>query len=236
MKKIFCRLMTTKKNLTRRGGYIFISMPSMTDIMLPVGQAITLKHQKDVCELQIGTNGLQTPLSFDSVEDKDLFIKDLQRLLVPSLFKRSLKWLSICLLGGFVYMVWGAYQQAQDMIKTDTAWAKDPSAIAKTLPNLASKEQPVQGGIDAILANRLPQQPQPDQAIVADNLDALLSQTGPVLPPQSPMAKQMFEQAMSVGREEYLNAIPPSTSSAGLDAFGLSTAGAGCDPALAFDK
>lgn len=236
MKKIFCRLMKTKKNLTRRGGYIFISMPSMADIMLPVGQAISLKHQKDVCELQIGTNGLQTPLSFDSVEDKDLFIKDLQRLLVPSLFKRSLKWFSICLLCGFVYMVWGAYQQAQYMIKTDTAWAQSPSDIEKKLPNLASKEQPIQGGIDAILANRLPQQPQPDQAIVADNLDALLSQTGPVLPPQSPMAKQMFEQAMSVGREEYLNAIPPSTSSAGLDAFGLSTAGAGCDPALAFDK
>ncbi|MEL7595328.1 hypothetical protein AADX40_15145 [Aeromonas veronii] len=239
MNKIFYLLkknkIKSKQWFQRRGNYIFISIPNHACIMLPVGESVSLDYSgaTPANVIEIGIGGIRSKISFTSSEEREAFIAQFKKALVPSTLSRAIKWTSLGLAAGFIYMVWGGYQQAQSMMNGKTAWQQDPAAIEKSLPSLNETSQP-QGGIDAILANRIA--PQDEKPVIADNLDSLLSQTGPVLPPQGPMAKQLFDQAMSVGRQEYMNAIPPSSSSAGLDAFGLSTAGAGCDPALAFDK
>lgn len=230
-------LNSKKKNLTvissRDGHWIKFQgnrFESSSLFFFPSGQPISIQsiwpkpyaESKDVI-IRITSVNMSFDYSVSSTEDGEKIIQQLQKALQRkgSLTSKIIKTSLIGIAVLVAYLVIGAGFQAREIMsaqqtqKTHTEWKSNPDDLEKNI-----EPTPIQG------AEETP----------VNNIDQLLSQT-PVMPDnQDQLAKSIYEGAMKQGQRDFAQAVPPTTSTSGLDQFGLAAPATGCDPSLAFDK
>lgn len=202
---------------------------------LPTSPALLRIPKGEVLSCVVDGNSLYIlsyRFEFASSDEAEIALERIQRQITPSLTKRLFKFGFFIFAAVTAYIFVSAFIQAQDILSGKLkvsasglgaveSWAESPDQISRALPSTAP-----QPSVD-VATESIP---------LAQSVDQLLTMDPQQLPAKDAVAQNIMKQAEASSNAAFLSELPPSSSTSGLDEFGLAPLSAGCDPNLAFDK